>query len=48
MINISAQEVKDVLQNLNVTKAAGPDLSSPQLLKKRQLNYMVRLASFLK
>ena len=34
VINISEQEVKDVLRNLNVTKASGPDLISPQLLKE--------------
>ena len=34
MITISAQEVKDVLRNLNVTKASGPDLISPRLLKE--------------
>ena len=34
MINISAQEVKDVLRNLIVTKASGPDLISPRLLKE--------------
>ena len=33
-ITISEQEVKDVLDNLNVTKACGPDLISPRLLKK--------------
>ena len=32
-ITISEQEVKDVLDNLNVTKACGPDLISPRLLK---------------
>ena len=33
-ITISEQEVKDVLDNLNVTKACGPDLRSPRLLKE--------------
>ena len=33
-ITISEQEVKDVLDNLNVTKACGPDLISPRLLKE--------------
>ena len=28
------QEVKDVLDHLNVTKACGPDLISPRLLKE--------------
>ena len=33
-ITLSEQEVKDVLDNLNVTKACGPDLISPRLLKE--------------
>ena len=33
-INISCQYVSDVLKNLNVTKACGPDLLNPRLLKK--------------
>ena len=33
-IAILEQEVKDVLDNLNVTKACGPDLISPRLLKE--------------
>ena len=33
-ITISEQEVKDVLDNLNVTKACGSDLISPCLLKE--------------
>ena len=33
-INISEQEVRDVLDSLNVTKACGPDLISPRLLKE--------------
>ena len=33
-ITISEQEVKDVLDNLNVAKACGPDLISPRLLKE--------------
>ena len=31
---ISQQDVRDVLNNLNVTKASGPDLISPRLLKE--------------
>ena len=33
-IVISCQDVKDVLLHLNVTKASGPDLISPRLLKE--------------
>ena len=33
-ITISQQDVRDVLNNLNVTKASGPDLISPSLLKE--------------
>ena len=33
-ITISEQDVRDVLNNLNVTKASGPDLISPRLLKE--------------
>ena len=33
-ITISQQDVRDVLNNLNVTKASGPDLISPRLLKE--------------
>ena len=33
-ITISQQDVRDVLNNLNVTKASGPDLISPHLLKE--------------
>ena len=33
-ITISQQYVRDVLNNLNVTKASGPDLISPRLLKE--------------
>lgn len=33
-ITITPIEVKDVLRNLNVTKASGPDLMSPRLLKE--------------
>ena len=33
-ITISSQEVKDVLLNLNVNKACGPDLISPRFLKE--------------
>ena len=33
-ISITIQDVKDVLRNLNVNKACGPDLISPRLLKE--------------
>ena len=33
-ITISQQDVRDVLNNLNVTKASGPDFISPRLLKE--------------
>ena len=33
-IDITQQDVIDVLSNLNVTKACGPDLISPHLLKE--------------
>lgn len=33
-INISIQDVLDVLKNLNTNKACGPDLISPRLLKE--------------
>ena len=33
-ISITIQDVKDVLRNLNVNKASGPDLISPRLLKE--------------
>ena len=33
-ITIPEQEVKGVLDNLNVTKACGPDLISPRLMKE--------------
>ena len=33
-ISITIQDVKDVLRNLNVNKASGPDLISPHLLKE--------------
>ena len=33
-IDITEQDVIDVLSNLNVTKACGPDLISPRLLKE--------------
>ena len=33
-IDITQQDVIDVLSNLNVTKACGPDLISPRLLKE--------------
>ena len=33
-IDITQQDVTDVLSNLNVTKACGPDLISPRLLKE--------------
>ncbi|MCG8033361.1 MAG: endonuclease/exonuclease/phosphatase family protein, partial [Candidatus Thiodiazotropha taylori] len=33
-ITISIQDVKDVLQHLNISKACGPDLISPRLLKE--------------
>ena len=33
-ITISRQDVEDVLQHLNVSKASGPDLISPRLLKE--------------
>ena len=36
-ITISRQDVEDVLQHLNVSKASGPDLISPRLLKKEQM-----------
>ena len=34
-IVISCQDVKDVFLHLNVTKASGPDLISPRLLRER-------------
>ena len=34
-ITIAQQDVRDALNNLNVTKASGPDLISPCLLKER-------------
>ena len=34
LINISTQDIKDVLKNLNVSKSCGPDLISPRLLKE--------------
>ena len=46
MITISAQEVKSVVRNLNVTKVSGPDLISPRLLKEAATEYVVRLLSF--
>ena len=33
-INISVQDVTDVLENLDISKACGPDLISPRLLKE--------------
>lgn len=33
-VKIPSQDVKDVLLNLNITKASGPDLISPRLLKE--------------
>ena len=33
-IEISIQDIKDVLKNLNVSKSCGPDLISPRLLKE--------------
>lgn len=33
-INISVQDVTDVLENLDITKACGLDLISPRLLKE--------------
>ena len=33
-IEISSQDVKDVLMHLNIYKACGPDLLSPRLLKE--------------
>ena len=33
-ITISRQDVEDVLQHLNVSKASGPDLISPHLFKE--------------
>ena len=36
-ITISRQDVKDVLQHLNVPKASGPDLISPAFSKKEQM-----------
>ena len=33
-IIISSQDVKDVLQHLNASKASGPDLMNPRLLKE--------------
>ena len=32
--NISVQDVTDVLENLDISKACGPDLISPRLLKE--------------
>ena len=34
MVNISSQDVHDILRNLNITKAPGPDLINPRLLKE--------------
>lgn len=34
MITITSQDVRDVLDNLDVTKSCGPDLLSPRLLKE--------------
>ena len=34
MVNISSQNVHDILRNLNITKAPGPDLINPRLLKE--------------
>ena len=36
-ITISRQDVEDVLQHLNVSKASGPDLTSPAFSKKEQM-----------
>lgn len=33
-INMSVQDVTDVLENLDISKACGPDLISPRLLKE--------------
>ena len=33
-INISVQDVTDVFENLDISKACGPDLISPRLLKE--------------
>ncbi|MEW8543133.1 MAG: reverse transcriptase family protein, partial [Candidatus Thiodiazotropha sp.] len=34
IINISPEDVRDVLKNLNTSKASGPDLINPRLLKE--------------
>ena len=34
MVSISSQDVHDILRNLNITKAPGPDLINPRLLKE--------------
>ena len=33
-ITITIKDVSDALENLNITKASGPDLISPKLLKE--------------
>ena len=35
VVQITCQDVRDVLQNLNVSKSCGPDLISPRLLRER-------------
>ena len=46
-IVISCQDVKDVLLHLNVTKASGPDLISPRLLREGPifLHFLILLSS---
>ena len=34
VVQITCQDVRDVLQNLNVSKSSGPDLISPRLLRE--------------
>ena len=34
VVQITCQDVRDVLQNLNVSKSCGPDIISPRLLRK--------------
>ena len=47
MVNISSQDVHDILRNLNITKAPGPDLINPRLLKEAAAELCGPLSVFL-
>ena len=46
IVNINSQDVHDILRNLNTSKASGPDLINPRLLREVAVELCVPLSQF--